>query len=563
MTAEDRRALLGPLAGLARRWSARNSVSLSITIGRNLNRPLSERRVREVIADAVAYCERLRMDIDRLSDAERSGWASYINSFQCADGLYRDPAVDNEIAEAEDWWGWRHLTCLTISALHALGAAPSMRLSWLDEYSTSDEVIAWLARLDWGPRIDFTSNLVMNRVAAMQYARDFMGEERFAIPIERALDDLQARCGATTGLWGEAPTNSEVLTRNVQAAYHFWLLLAYEGRALPYARAVVPLILATQSRSGGFSPIRVLSSACEDIDSIDPLSRILVQHPSGDPRISSALSRGARWVAANFGADGGAVFRLGEEFTYGHPLMRTGVGQTSIFATWFRLLAIAIADVGRAPAPPSGSPWRFLNVPGYQISPQALLPARRFSRISRIPTSLSDLEKWTLFNSAQGLQAGAVAVEIGSYLGASSCYLAEGLRKRGGKLYCVDTWANDAMTEGARDTYGEFAANTGQYGAAIVPLRGRSVEIAHDFHHPVDLLFVDGDHSYDAVRDDLNAWLPKVRASGGLVMMHDSGWAQGVRRAISEFLQPTSAEGATVLPNMYAVRVLRDGRARG
>lgn len=37
----------------------------------------------------------------------------------------------------------------------------------------------------------------------------------------------------------------------------------------------------------------------------------------------------------------------------------------------------------------------------------------------------------------------------------------------------------------------------------------------------VDLLFIDGDHHYDAVKRDLEDWLPLVK-SGGVVMLHDS-----------------------------------------
>jgi predicted O-methyltransferase YrrM len=39
-------------------------------------------------------------------------------------------------------------------------------------------------------------------------------------------------------------------------------------------------------------------------------------------------------------------------------------------------------------------------------------------------------------------------------------------------------------------------------------------------HEPLDLLFIDGDHSYDAVRDDYERYSPLVRI-GGLVAFHD------------------------------------------
>lgn len=37
---------------------------------------------------------------------------------------------------------------------------------------------------------------------------------------------------------------------------------------------------------------------------------------------------------------------------------------------------------------------------------------------------------------------------------------------------------------------------------------------------PIDLLIIDGDHSYDGVSRDLKVWLPHV-ASGGAILLHD------------------------------------------
>ena len=50
----------------------------------------------------------------------------------------------------------------------------------------------------------------------------------------------------------------------------------------------------------------------------------------------------------------------------------------------------------------------------------------------------------------------------------------------------------------------------------------------------IDLIFIDGDHSYEACRDDIAAWAPFVRP-GGVIAFHDFGSrADGVTRAIFE-----------------------------
>ena len=56
----------------------------------------------------------------------------------------------------------------------------------------------------------------------------------------------------------------------------------------------------------------------------------------------------------------------------------------------------------------------------------------------------------------------------------------------------------------------------------------------------LDFIFIDGDHSYEGVRDDLNNWVSKVR-TGGLVCGDDYNtiWP-GVPRAVNEFISKNS-----------------------
>jgi len=47
------------------------------------------------------------------------------------------------------------------------------------------------------------------------------------------------------------------------------------------------------------------------------------------------------------------------------------------------------------------------------------------------------------------------------------------------------------------------------------------------------LVYIDGDHTYEGVKKDLNAWYPKV-SKGGIICGDDIGWA-GVKQAVDEF----------------------------
>ena len=52
----------------------------------------------------------------------------------------------------------------------------------------------------------------------------------------------------------------------------------------------------------------------------------------------------------------------------------------------------------------------------------------------------------------------------------------------------------------------------------------------------LDFVFIDGEHTYEAAKSDIEAWCPKV-CSGGLLMGHDYDRQRfpGVCRAVDEF----------------------------
>jgi predicted O-methyltransferase YrrM len=166
----------------------------------------------------------------------------------------------------------------------------------------------------------------------------------------------------------------------------------------------------------------------------------------------------------------------------------------------------------------------------------------------KVFTHLTIDERLVLFLLASGLRRGATITEIGSFLGASACYLARGLAGKG-KVYCVDTWNNDAMDEPERDTYAEFQRNVATVASRIVPLRGLSHEVARDFNKKIDLLFIDGDHSYDACLNDWHCW-SKFLQKDATVVFHDAGWAEGVQKLIREEVSQRAGR-ELYMPNMY------------
>ena len=65
----------------------------------------------------------------------------------------------------------------------------------------------------------------------------------------------------------------------------------------------------------------------------------------------------------------------------------------------------------------------------------------------------------------------------------------------------------------------------------------------------VDLLFIDGDHSYDGVKADWEVYR-EFLGHGSTVVFHDYGWAEGVRRVVQEDVLPVVGT-CSQLPNMW------------
>ncbi|MFH7245458.1 MAG: hypothetical protein ACHWZW_21695 [Spirulina sp.] len=309
-------------------------------------------------------------DLTRVSNAQREEWANYIRSYQCADGLFRDPLVANDIAEVEDWWGWRHLTVLSLMALNALDSYPNYSLNFLEPFDNPSKVSHFIDDLDWGKSVSFTSNKVQNYVASLQYARDFLGYQSLDKSVKEFLNQISSRANPENGLWGSGLEDKDcALSEGIQAGYHFWLLFWYEGIEIPYQDKVFSSLLRSQNKYGGFNLKSPYASACEDIDSLYPMIEISLRNVHFRDASLSSAKLAIPFILTNFNRDGGACFVRGKEFVYGHPLMKSSISQSSIFATWFRTLSLSycINLISICEGKKNPFNFRYLACPGYQL----------------------------------------------------------------------------------------------------------------------------------------------------------------------------------------------------
>lgn len=127
-----------------------------------------------------------------------------------------------------------------------------------------------------------------------------------------------------------------------------------------------------------------------------------------------------------------------------------------------------------------------------------------FAKISSIPGWMGDADCEVLFKHASKTKG--LIVEIGSYQGKSASLMA--LARTQPNLVTIDVREDQTLM-----------GNSGKYGFEVKI--GVSWKIGKDWKEgPIDMLFVDGDHSAIGVTKDIDAFLPHL-TKHGKILFHD------------------------------------------
>lgn len=139
----------------------------------------------------------------------------------------------------------------------------------------------------------------------------------------------------------------------------------------------------------------------------------------------------------------------------------------------------------------------------------------------------------------------AKAIEIGVYEGFNTAVIAEALQPAG-QVYGVDPFIKGRLGI----SFGKMIAETNlkrrKLDSKAVLVEKLSGDALNDVPDNVDFIFVDGDHSFDGVRSDLELYATKL-APDGVMAFHDArvfnnGWAEddwGPVRLVKEVIIPS------------------------
>jgi predicted O-methyltransferase YrrM len=145
-------------------------------------------------------------------------------------------------------------------------------------------------------------------------------------------------------------------------------------------------------------------------------------------------------------------------------------------------------------------------------------------------------------------ESDSIFVELGAWKGKSTCFIATEIsnKKPGVKFYTIDTFKGitdisneieiDVYNAEDKDIFEQFVNNIEPVKDYVNYIVSESHTAAQNFEDgSVDVIFIDAGHSYEAVKNDIEKWLPKMKPNS-IIAGHDYLYTwPGVIKAVDEF----------------------------
>ena len=161
--------------------------------------------------------------------------------------------------------------------------------------------------------------------------------------------------------------------------------------------------------------------------------------------------------------------------------------------------------------------------------------------IDKVEGWLTDSQGEFLYNAARNCKGkGGVIVEIGSWKGKSTIWLAKGSKAGSNvKIYAIDPHTGSSEHKkmyGEVWSFEEFKQNIKRANVEdiVIPVVKTSEDAERDWDRkPIELLWIDGEHEYEMVKLDFDLWSPYL-IEGGTIALHATIDWPGPKRVVKD-----------------------------
>ena len=159
------------------------------------------------------------------------------------------------------------------------------------------------------------------------------------------------------------------------------------------------------------------------------------------------------------------------------------------------------------------------------------------SHLNSVKGFLDHDEGICLYNHALSSSKKGPILEIGSYCGKSTIYLAAAAKEYNCSVYSIDHHTGSEENQvgweyhdielfdeetGKINSFPEFMRNLRKANLldTVIPIVSDSSLVSRDWKIPLSMVFIDGGHTMEAAFNDFNNWKDKI-IKGGILAIHD------------------------------------------
>jgi MMP 1-O-methyltransferase len=183
-------------------------------------------------------------------------------------------------------------------------------------------------------------------------------------------------------------------------------------------------------------------------------------------------------------------------------------------------------------------------------------------KIEKIKNETKNIDGWLtakegefLFETAKKCSTRGVIVEIGSFKGKSTVWLALG-SKEGKKtmVHAIDPFGENESV--IKVNFNEFMENikNADVNDIVNPIVSTSADVVKNWNKAVEFIFIDGNHDYEFVKQDFLLWYPHL-VDGGTIAFHDT--TSSIKNLLFGFPGPRKVVNKFVFKSNYFKNVGR------